>query len=1183
MLAATLITVTTAQAAPSGGEVQAGSASITQNGSLTLIEQQSSRAVIDWRSFDVGVDEAVRFAQPGSDSATLNRVNSDQISVIMGRVDANGQLYLLNPNGVVIGEGANIDVGALVATTANIGNSDFMAGNLDFNQPGVASGAVVNLGTITAAEGGLVALVAPQVENSGTITARLGRVALAAGERFTIDLYGDQLINFAVDEQQLAQLFDAEGQPITARVDQSGLVEVAGGEALFMSAASGKGVLDQLINISGVVRADTVEQHGGRIVLLGRGGSVTVAGELSARGTQSGQSGGAIDVRGEHVFIAAESELDVSGSAGGGVMHLGGDYQGGDGYRATTTTVSEGSRLRADGTDRGDGGEVVVWADGVTDFSGSISARGGSESGNGGEVEVSGKQQLSFRGQVDAGAENGEAGTLLLDPTNFTVGLEEAAVINYVLRSGTSTTLQADIDIDVDAAIDGRGLYAGGGITLNAGNDINLNNYIVTNNGAVNLNASAGTVNVASGQGVYSGTAPIAVTTGAGLINAPFITANTLTLTSSGGSVTIDEAISASNGTVVLVAADDVIFNAAVVNLSNGSSLSATADDDIVVNEQIDGSGGISGGQVVLTAGGDVTINEHVITDDGAITVAAAGSVVQAADGLDSYGAPLTKQLRSGSGTISVSSGASLSPGSLVTSGTLLLESTGGSVTIDVPIYETVGDTAVTAAGDITINQPVANTTTGNDLVMMAGGSIVVNDKVGPWDRTTDSFIGRDAISGGTITLLSGNDITINDHIASYDAALGLYAGTTLALADNCATPPCTITLPDALQVNAGSGTLTIASYNDLNNGPAPAGVNDDILTGYFTTGLLNLVSTNGSVTVAQTIPDTTGEVMISAGDAVQVDQRIYTDSGDISIYAGAGGIAQNQTIDPEADILLNTYAISDIDAREGNIWLQAVGDITPSVVRTGGNLTILSTAGEISGGQIQESRSGILGYDEFDDPIISKFGYPDEVDLAGYNGITDFDTMHSDNIDALSANGSVTNLVVSNPSHLMVIAKDDIVMGGQVGNGEFYAGRDTDLGGMVLVGDVIAMAGRDVTIGTTASLVEFPDTSVTAVVDISVQADSLTLSAGYDPYATLDGVTVAGVAVPSWSPSWTPSAVSDVLVENMIWIEGTGGMSVTAAHDIILPDTHVSYSLADADATIDPLQLTQNFTLAAG
>ncbi|QKQ25386.1 filamentous hemagglutinin N-terminal domain-containing protein [Candidatus Reidiella endopervernicosa] len=125
MLAATLITVTTAQAAPSGGEVQAGSASITQNGSLTLIEQQSSRAVIDWRSFDVGVDEAVRFAQPGSDSATLNRVNSDQISVIMGRVDANGQLYLLNPNGVVIGEGANIDVGALVATTANIGNSDF--------------------------------------------------------------------------------------------------------------------------------------------------------------------------------------------------------------------------------------------------------------------------------------------------------------------------------------------------------------------------------------------------------------------------------------------------------------------------------------------------------------------------------------------------------------------------------------------------------------------------------------------------------------------------------------------------------------------------------------------------------------------------------------------------------------------------------------------------------------------------------------------------------------------------------------------------------------------------------------------------------------------------------------------------------------------------------------------------
>ena len=109
-------------------------------------------------------------------------------------LSANGNIAIVNPNGVYFSSGARVDVAGLVASTANIRNEDFMAGRLDFNTPGNHSARIVNDGYITAHEAGLVGLVAPYVENNGTIEARLGRVHLASGDRFTIDFHGDGLI-----------------------------------------------------------------------------------------------------------------------------------------------------------------------------------------------------------------------------------------------------------------------------------------------------------------------------------------------------------------------------------------------------------------------------------------------------------------------------------------------------------------------------------------------------------------------------------------------------------------------------------------------------------------------------------------------------------------------------------------------------------------------------------------------------------------------------------------------------------------------------------------------------------------------------------------------------------------------------------------------------------------------------
>ncbi|MGH8675329.1 MAG: filamentous hemagglutinin N-terminal domain-containing protein, partial [Burkholderiales bacterium] len=256
-IAAALLSAGIASAAlagPQDGVVRAGVASITAAGAQTRIQQSSERAVIDWRSFGIGAAEQVLFQQPSALSATLNRVTGDQVSVLLGRLDANGRVLLLNPNGILIGGGAQINVGSLIASTSNVSNANFMAGRLLFDQPGKPGAGIVNSGTITAAQGGLVALVAPHVRNDGLIQARLGKVVLGAADTFTIDLYGDELVSLALSDANVSGL-----------VTQSGTIDVGGGRAVLVTAADAKNVLDNVVNMSGAIKADSAVAQGGTI------------------------------------------------------------------------------------------------------------------------------------------------------------------------------------------------------------------------------------------------------------------------------------------------------------------------------------------------------------------------------------------------------------------------------------------------------------------------------------------------------------------------------------------------------------------------------------------------------------------------------------------------------------------------------------------------------------------------------------------------------------------------------------------------------------------------------------------------------------------------------------------------------------------------------------------------------
>ena len=734
--------VSLAHAAPQDGVVRAGAATISGGGAYTRIDQTTGRAVIDWRGFSIGSGEQVQFVQPSASSAILNRVTGSQVSTLLGRLDANGQVLLINPNGIVIGKGGQVNVGSFIASTSNISNHNFMNGRLIFDEAGKAGAGILNAGSITAAEGGLVALVAPHVRNDGLIQARLGKVMLGAADTFTIDLYGDQLVNLALSDAHVGQLKDASGQSVQSLITQAGKIE--SGQAVLVTAATARNVLDSLINMSGTIRAETATQDGGRIVLLGEGGKVNVSGTLDASGARGGQ----IDVLGQDITLTSPANLNASGVNGGGIIHVGGAYQGsGSTYRSQRTAIESGASLTANALTSGNGGEVVVWSDGNTAFAGNVEAKGGALSGNGGRLEVSGKGTLAFNGTADASAANGVSGSLLLDPAFFTIGAVEASQISTTLRTGTSVTLAADVDINLNSIVDGRSGVAGGGITMTAGNNINLNDHLLTNNGAIHLTATNGTINALAGKLVSAGTASIALIAGSNLSTGALLTSGALSLQSLNGAVSIDTALGNATGPLNINAATDVIINQPLLSIASGNALTVNAGTDITINAIIDGrSRAITGGTVNLVAGNNIHLNNSIVTLDGAINVTSTAGTALLASGV---------QLRAGAGPINITTAGDFSTGllpppipapatppateaeannyrtafvsqyaTLITSGALTIHSTQGSVNVNTPVPDSTGAVTITAANAVNVNQKI---NTNNAPVTINAGAGGIN------------------------------------------------------------------------------------------------------------------------------------------------------------------------------------------------------------------------------------------------------------------------------------------------------------------------------------------------------------------------------------------------------------------------------------------------------------------------
>jgi filamentous hemagglutinin family protein len=364
---------------PTGGSVAAGNAGIGQPAGNTLtVSQSSQRAIINWGSFSIGAGGTVDFNN--GNGATLNRVTGGSLSQIDGSLKATGSVYLINPQGIVIGPGGQVIAnGSFVASTRDVSNNAFMSG-APFQASGTSSGSIVNEGIITSLTGDAI-LVGQSVTNSGTISAPNGTVGLAAGNEITLQPAGGD-----------ARIAISGG---TGSVSNSGNIRAAQAE---LNAAGGN-VYALAENNAGVISATGTQNIGGHVWLTAGGtGTVTIAGAVNAQNASG--SGGVVSARGYNISLPGS-------------------------INASATNANSA------------GGAVSVIASNNTSVTGSVAARGGA-SGNGGSIETSGHTLVIGGAKIDAG----QGGNWLLDPYDLTVDSTAATTINGSLGAGTSVMLQ---------------------------------------------------------------------------------------------------------------------------------------------------------------------------------------------------------------------------------------------------------------------------------------------------------------------------------------------------------------------------------------------------------------------------------------------------------------------------------------------------------------------------------------------------------------------------------------------------------------------------------------------------------------------------------------------------------------------------------------------------------------------
>lgn len=964
-----------ALANPDGGVIVGGQASISQVPGVTIVDQASNRAIINWNGFSIAPGELTKFNQPGKGAIALNRVLGNDPSQLLGQLQANGHVWLVNPNGILFGPSARVDVHGLLATTADITDRDFLAGRNHFSIPSPnAEASVVNQGNISIGEHGLAALVAPHARNAGIIQGKMGQVVIAGAPTFTLDFYGDGLIQFEATSKVTENT-----DPADPLVRNDGTISVDGGNVL-ITANAAAGIVDETINMDGIIEARSVGMENGVIVLKGGDeGLVRVAGSLDASGRDAGETGGTIKVLGEKVALYAGTRIDASGDTSGGEVLIGGNFQGkGAEPNAKRTYVASGASIDADAVTRGDGGKVIVWADEVTGFAGDISATGGINSGDGGFVEVSGKQYLSFEGTVDVSANNGHSGTLLLDPENITIifdGGEGAAddlqlIDNEILFDDPAG--KPGVTFTISETVLER-LAADANIILEATNNITIDELLEDN--TLNFQATTGSVTFrADGTFTSQGT----------------------DIETQGGNVTIEAGFVA--GTSMQIR-------------SNGGNITIEAQSDVFLGSS-DTSGPLGGGDVAITSnGGTVNIGNlnasSATSNGGEVAINASGSIFTGAIVSSGVSAGGNVQITSTTGAIAKYIATEFPP--LNSIDTSSKAGTGGSVDLIAPTIISVAainTSGALASGDITLESDQLDLTGGIDSVRGPGADLLIqpsstNQNIviaatgdGELDLTPTELaalangfntitIGR-ADGTGTITSLGftsfsdplilqspglGGAIVINASLFTNGNPLSLIAGESIDINANLTTDGGSIELTSDGFIDTTDGALRSDS-TDKTGGDITLNAAGDITTGgqlisygAIQGGDISITSNGGNIDIGDVIvagdvvdggeggilftTDLGGSININAAGNITTVSEIFSigevSDGNITLISSTGSISATGTI---GDAVVNA-------GTGGNINLEASGSIvTENILSSGGtgggDITITSSSDRI-------------------------------------------------------------------------------------------------------------------------------------------------------------------------------------------------------------------------------------------
>ena len=1049
-ISAILLSISSAHAAgPSGGSVTSGSGSIVQSGNQTTITQNSARMAINWNSFSIDQGSKVTFVQPNASSIALNRITGNLPSQISGQLLANGQVWILNPNGVFINSTGQVNTASFLASTHQLTDQNFQSGNYQFTNGGVTNALVSNQGSIIVADGGYAVLAGRAVRNDGYIQARMGNVVLAGTQSMAIDLLGNRLISFAVGEAVTQAPDDG-----LALVNNTGTISANGGQVL-LTAKAASNLIHQVINTEGVIEAKTAQNVNGQIILDGGTiGQVSLSGTLDTSGLAANQTGGVIKVFGNQISVNGNAMLNASGDVGGGTIWVGGGPEGsgvGTGFTympALTTYLSSQSILNASAITNGHGGTIAVWSDitnplSVTQAYGTLLAMGGAQGGNGGWIETSG-HTLNVNGiTINTSAPRGITGTWLLDPVDFNIvptggsgditaaTLSSNLATSSVVINSTSGSSGTSGNINLNESISWA---TSNSLTMNALGSINVNKNIsaTATGAALTLNA-AGDINLLLGLNLANGSLtlnPNSVTGLVNMFNGSSIATNNLTFSGKG----------------VYIVSGTGSSSSAAISSSNTFSVAGLSGGTGTNNLDLRG-------QLTNTGASNSTMNVNVTFQDSTSSLNVKNPTASPVTVSGSINGPGTIS-KSGSGTLTLSGANNFSGGATLTGGTLVVQSTtalgsgnivlsGGTVEFNL---SSGANTTYSLSSTVTMSPSTTSLVkidSGTTLFLngsrTGSGTLTLEDNgVLQLGNSTTSFTFSDAITGtgkllktGTNTLtLTGNNsfsggLRIDDGILSIsnDNNLGASTG---GISFNIANSP-------VLQINGNVGSNRNITTGNTGTGFATIDVQSNYLFNLNggITGVGNLQKKGDGTLSLNSSSNYSGGTTLSAGTIlVKSNSALGAVTGSVTF---AGGTLELAVSDSEGGATGSTPSSR------------------PSVLQSGTNSTLLIDPGVVH--ENSAITSGFGGLTIINNGLFTKSGKFSEASsitvkgsgvttFSGINTYTGVTNIISGNL-ALAGSGSIANspLVIDNGVFSIRNASAGVTIESLSGSGVFDVG----------------------------------------------------------------------------------------------------------------------------------------------